>query len=139
MLRRYFGKAKSGTPLEYIDVKLGLAILKPLNARWVVNYYKFITSAEGKEVILNGWKAAGIYDAIRVGIGKLPAMDPYHDIDPLVNESNIPVDTNLEAVYQVNQDHLHLFYTRKDKNEDDDDEEDAWEPEIQTSNSFNIF
>ena len=118
---------------------MGLAILKPLNARWVVNYYKFITSVEGKEVILNGWKAAGIYDAIRVGIGKLPVMDPYHDIDPLVNESNIPVDTNLEAVYELNQDHLHLFYTRKDKNEDDDDEEDAWEPEIQTSNSFNIF
>ena len=30
-------------------------------------------------------KAAGIYDAIRLGIGRLPVMDPYHDIDPLRN------------------------------------------------------
>ena len=94
---------------------MGLAILKPLNARWVVNYYKFITSVEGKEVILNGWKAAGIYDAIRVGIGKLPVMDPYHDIDPLVNESNILVATNLEAVCEFNQDQIDLFLTRENK------------------------
>ena len=59
---------QSGTRWN-IDVKLRLSILKPLNAGWVVDFYKFITSAEGKEVILNGWKAAGIYDAIRLGIG----------------------------------------------------------------------
>ena len=80
---------QSGTPLEDIDVKLWLSILKPLHAGWVVDFYNFIASAKSKEVILNGWKAAGIFDAIRLGIGKLPAMDPYHDIDPLVNESLI--------------------------------------------------
>ena len=58
----------------------------------------FITSAEGKEVTLNGWIVVSIYDTISLDIGKLPAMDPYHDIDPLVNESNIPVATNLKAV-----------------------------------------
>ena len=104
----------------------------------MVDFYNFITSAEGKEVIINGWKADGIYDAIRLGIRKLPAMDPYHDIDPLVNESNIPVATNLEAVYQLNQDQIDLFHTREDKDEDDD-EEDAWEPETQTSNAYDIF
>ena len=44
---------QSGTRWN-IDVKLRLSILKPLNAGWVVDFYKFITSAEGKEVILNG-------------------------------------------------------------------------------------
>ena len=39
--------------------------------------------------MIKRWKAAGIYNAICVNIGKFPAMDPYHDIDPLVNESNI--------------------------------------------------
>ena len=38
---------QSGTRWN-IDVKLRLSILKPLNAGWVVDFYKFITSAEGK-------------------------------------------------------------------------------------------
>ena len=99
--------------MEEIDVKLWLSILKPLHTGWVVNFYNFITSAEGKEVILNGWKAASIYDAIRLGIGKMPPMDPYHDIDPLVNEIDIAVATNLEAVCQLNQDQLDLFHTKR--------------------------
>ena len=65
-------------------------------------------------------------------------MDPYRDIDPLVNESNIAVATNLEAVCRLNQDQLDVFLTRENK-DDDDDEEDAWEPESQTSNAFDIF
>ena len=57
-----------------------------------------MTSAEGKEVILNGWKTAGKYDTIRFGTGKLSAMDLYQDTYHFVNESNILVATNLEAV-----------------------------------------
>ena len=87
---------QSGTPLEDIGVKLRLSILKSLHAGWETDFYD--TSAEGKKIILNGWKATSIYDAIRLGIGKLPTVDPYHDIDRLVNESNIPVAKNLEAV-----------------------------------------
>ena len=60
-------------------------------------------------------------------------MDTYHDIDSLVNA------TNLEGVRQLNQGKLNLFHIREDKNEQDDDEEDPWEPEIQTSNAFDIF
>ena len=93
--------------------------------------------ARGK-VILNGWKATRIDDAIRLGLGKLPAMDPYHHIDPLVNESNITVAKNLEAAHQFNKNQLDLFHTREDK-DDDDDDEDAWEPKIQTSSAFDIF
>ena len=40
---------------------------------------------------------------------------------------------------QLNQDQLDLCHTTENKDEDDDDEEDAWEPEIQTSNAFDIF
>ena len=69
----------------------------------MADFCNFITSAEGKEVILNRWKATSTYDAIRLGIWKLPAIDPHHDIDPLMNESNIVVATNLEAVCQLNQ------------------------------------
>ena len=109
---------QSGIPFEDIDVKLRLSNLNPLHAGWVVDFYNFI--------MLNGGKAAGIYDAIRLGIGKSSAMNPYHDINLLVSESNIPVATNLEAVCQ-----LDLYHTREDNDENAD--EDAWEPEIQTS------
>ena len=75
---------------------------------------------------------------MRLGIRKLPAMDLYYGINPSVNESNIRVATNLEAMYQL-QDQLDLFHSREDTDEDDDDEEDAWKPEIQTLNAFDIF
>ena len=88
----------------------------------MVDFCNSITSAEGKEVILNEWKATGIYDAITLVLEKCQ-LCPYHDIDPLVNESNIPVTTNLEAVCQLSQDQLDLFYTKEDKDEDDNDEE----------------
>ena len=51
---------QSGTPLEDALVELRLSILKPLHASWVVDFYNLMISADDKEVILNGWEAAGI-------------------------------------------------------------------------------
>ena len=112
---------------QILTFNLKILNLKPLHAGSIFHFYNSITSAEGKEAIWNEWKAAGIYDAIHLEIGKLPAMDPYHHIKPLVNESNIPIATNLEAVCQLNQEWLDLFPTREGKDEDNDDDEDAWE------------
>ena len=39
---------------------------------------------QGKEIIDSGWKAAGIADAIRVGLSELPPIDPFNDIDPIL-------------------------------------------------------
>ena len=58
-----------GTPLEDTDVKLRFSILKYLHVGWVVDFCNLIISAEGKEVILNGWEATGMYDTIRFGTG----------------------------------------------------------------------
>ena len=88
-----------------------------MRAGWVVD---FITSAEGKELTLNGWIVVKIYDTISLDIGKLPALDRYYDTDPLVNESNIPVATNLKAVCELNKDQVDLFHSREGKDEDDD-------------------
>ena len=43
-----------------------------------------MTSEKGKEIILSGWGAAGISDAIRLEILGLPSIDPFEDLDPLV-------------------------------------------------------
>ena len=52
----------------------------------MVEYYNEITSKNGSSVIINGWKAAGIYDAIKTGSSGLQSIDPFEDISPLVTE-----------------------------------------------------
>ena len=46
-----------------------------------------------KEIIESGWRAAGILDALRLGSSKLPSIDPFEDIDPLLSA---PVRDNNE-------------------------------------------
>jgi len=60
--------------------------LKPLHAKWIVKLFNEMTSESGKEVILKGWLKAGIADGIAMGKSKLPPLDPFHQIDPLVIE-----------------------------------------------------
>ena len=49
--------------------------------------YDEITSEKEKEIVLNGWKAAGILDAVEMGSAKLKCLDSLNDIDPLVGDS----------------------------------------------------
>ena len=56
-----------GIDLEDVDIKTPLSIMKPLHASWLIDLYNEFTSEKGREVILNGWKASGIYDAIEMG------------------------------------------------------------------------
>ena len=41
-----------------------------------------MTSNKGKPIIQNGSKSAGIEDALRMGKGSMPSLDPFFDIDP---------------------------------------------------------
>ena len=72
--------------VEEIKIEFCLTTLKPLHARWLVEYYKEITSENGSSVIIHGWKAAGIYDTIKAGSAGLQSIDPFEDISPLVTE-----------------------------------------------------
>ena len=69
------------------------AIVQPiLNKEIIINnnnnkeYYNKITSENGSFVIINGWKAAGIYDAIKAGSSVLQLIEPFEDISTLVTE-----------------------------------------------------
>ena len=73
----------AGTKLDDIEVKLKLTILKPLHASWIIDFFNHMTSTEGKQVIINGWKSAGILEAISVK-DNMPSVDPFNDIDPLL-------------------------------------------------------
>ena len=50
--------------LEQIEIPLKLSIVKPLHAKWLIEMYNEMTSADGNEVYLKGWQVAGIKDAV---------------------------------------------------------------------------
>ena len=47
-------------------------------------YYDYISSLEGKAAIASGCKKSGIFDAAELGLSKLPVLDPFNDICPLM-------------------------------------------------------
>ena len=51
-----------------------------------------MSSPEGKVVIASGWRKSGILDAVEMGLSKLPVLDPFNDICPLVDAS-LPKET----------------------------------------------
>ena len=71
---------------EEIKIEFRLTTLKPLHTKWLVEYYNEITSENGSFTIINSWKAAGIYDAIKAGTCGLQSIEPFKDISPLVTE-----------------------------------------------------
>ena len=75
-----------GKKVEEIKIEFRLTTLKPLHAKWLVEYYNEITSENGSSAIINGWIAARIYHAIKAGSSRLQSIDPFQDISPLVIE-----------------------------------------------------
>ena len=77
-----FVKIALGTRLTETDYRL--SVLKPLHAKWLISFYNYMTTMKGQEVISYAWKRSGIYDSITLGSSKLPALDPFSDICPLM-------------------------------------------------------
>ena len=69
--------------MEEIEVELLLSKLKPLHPSWLIELYDHFTSTTAKEIIPNGWKGAGITDAIKNNSSSLDPLDPFSTIDPL--------------------------------------------------------
>ena len=47
---------QTGTKLEDINIKSHLSEIKPMQAKWLVEYDNHISSGAGTEVIVNGFK-----------------------------------------------------------------------------------
>ena len=47
-----------------------------------------MTTTAGRNIILSGWKSAGIMEALQTGTDGLESLDPFHDIDPLIEQEN---------------------------------------------------
>ena len=78
-----------------------------------------MTKSEGKEVIMSGWKVAGIIEAIEKGSTQLESLDPFSDFYPLLTQT-----TNDEtSLANLDEDEREAFtnpYTEDDEESGDD-------------------
>ena len=65
----------AGVPAESIDVNLKLTSLKALHANWLIELYNVLTTADGRETVLNGWKKSGVTAAKERG--DIAPKDPF--------------------------------------------------------------
>ena len=87
------GQKSEGKEVEQIEVKLTPTALKPIHAKWLVDFYNHMTTPEEKQVISSGWNAAGITNAqMKNGETCLELLDPFADIDPLLSEPSVKQD-----------------------------------------------
>ena len=91
-----------GNRVEDIEMKFHLTEIKPIHAKWITQFYDYISTEDGSKVIINGWKKSGISDAVMNGSSSLPSLDPFQTISPLpqldgepsvaINPSNVSQD-----------------------------------------------
>ena len=85
-----------GKKIEEVDIKFTYTTIKPLHAQWLVEFYKEMTSESGSIVIVNGWKASGIYDGLKMGSSNLPSIDPFQHISTLLESNDL--ESGLQAI-----------------------------------------
>ena len=129
---------EKGVPIDEIDVKLRLSLIKLLHAEWMTHFYNQKTNPDSKKVIESGWLAARIRDAICLGLSNLPSIDSFQEIAPMkdVVAYTIPVPGSAFAMSTAEKS---IGYSRQ-HDSDDDDEEGYWEnPDFEDRGAFNIF
>ena len=114
-----------GKSLQDITVPLLLSHLKPIHAQWMVDLYNEMTKESGKNTIKSAWRTAGITEALESGINGLPSLDPFQEIDPLLETSNEENQPNLSSITSLTEEQLKIAYTPTDYEESDKESE--WE------------
>ena len=61
---------------ESIDVNFKLTSLKALHVNWLIELYNVLTTADGREMVLNGWKKSGV-TAVLMKKEILTPKDPF--------------------------------------------------------------
>ena len=127
-----------GQELESIDIPLKLSIVKLLHAKWLIDMYNEMTSAEGRHVCLKGWQIAGIKEAVEHGLSKLPSLDPFEDIDPQMGQRE---NAEVQTVVDSSDITECLKYVSENYNGSETESNDEWvdEDEQNIRNVFDLF
>ena len=132
---------EKGVPVDEIDIKLHLSLMKSLHAEWITNFYNHMTTLELKKIIENGWLSSSVQDGIRLGLNKLPSIDPIDDIAPMTHTVGFAISLP-SSTFGLSNEKKSIGYSRKETPDDDDDEEDDehWESVgFQGGSAFYIF
>ena len=112
-----------GKKIEDVNILFRLTTLKPLHAKWLLEFYNHITSESGAEIILNGWKAAGIYDPLKMGTAALPSLDPSQDISPLPGNDEGDDTRGISDIFNVTVELKGFVNPIVDDDDDEDNDE----------------
>ena len=69
-----------GKKIEEVNIQFHLTKLKLLHAKQQLKFYNRIMSEGDAEMIVNGWKASGIYNIPAMRSSALPSFDPFQGI-----------------------------------------------------------
>ena len=94
--------------------------------------YNEMTSDDGKQVCLKGWQVAGIKDAVAKGMSGLPSLDPFNDIDPMLDE-----EPNVQAVNSSGLSTASKYVS--DYGIEDESDEEEWVEENEEDEDRNFF
>ena len=117
--------------VEQIDFKLTLATLKPIYAKWLVDFGNHMTIPKGEQVISSAWSAAGITNALKKGETCLEPLDLFADIDPLVREPSVEQDGS--NILQIGNGLIEHLLSEDEKDSCD------WEWEFEDGNIFDVI
>ena len=123
--------------IEEVDGKLQLTRLKPLHTEWLVELFNHMTTSQDKETIMSPWKTSGIIEAINKRSARLPSLDPFNDLDPLLTKS--PNTEECCGISELDEDQILAFAARDEESESDEEEEDLYYPPDSDGNIFDIF
>lgn len=129
---------EKGSDVGGVKVDVKLSVIKPLHAKWLSEFYNYINSPDGQEVIRNAWIRAGILDAIKMGSAQLPSLDPFRDISSMANETE-----GANEIEEVNPQLVSPLNHQEDSSSDSDSDWDETEPgpteENEDRNVFDLF
>ena len=69
---------EAGKEPHDVQVDLRISTLKPLHAKWIVKVYDRFQTQKGKDIIMNGFRRAGILEAMNYT--QFTEQDPFKDL-----------------------------------------------------------
>ena len=76
---------QNGEKLENIIISFKITVLKPLHAKWLVEFYNHIISGEKRKIITGGFERAGVTHTLELGSSNLLELDTFAEFSTLVS------------------------------------------------------
>ena len=105
----------------------------------LVRFYNHVTSDKSYNSIKSGWETTGVADVICPGLNNMPLVDPFHDIDPMLQPFPHPqTKTNSLRFLKLTLDKIQMEYLNFSEDESDEKHSESEDLE-QERGAFDIY